>query len=49
MTHTHGLLRLPMIHGDPFDRTLAAHSLVEKVALVSGDKVFRQYPIEVIW
>ena len=35
-------------HSDPFDRMLAAQSSLEKMALVSVDKVVTLFPIEVI-
>lgn len=35
-------------HRDPFDRMLAAQSSLEKMALVSVDKVVTLFPIEVI-
>jgi PIN domain nuclease of toxin-antitoxin system len=47
--HIHATLNLPRIHKDPFDRMLAAQCVVEKMTLVTSDKIFRKYPIEVIW
>ncbi len=40
---------LPMHHNDPFDRMLVAQSLCEKLPLVTADRVFGLYPVEVIW
>ena len=40
---------LPSHHSDPFDRMLIAQSLEEKLPLVSSDKVFTRYEVEVIW
>jgi PIN domain nuclease of toxin-antitoxin system len=40
---------LPRHHSDPFDRILIAQSLEEKLPLVTADRVFADYPIEVIW
>jgi PIN domain nuclease of toxin-antitoxin system len=40
---------LPMHHNDPFDRMLIAQSLEEKLPLVTADRVFARYPVEVIW
>jgi PIN domain nuclease of toxin-antitoxin system len=40
---------LPVHHSDPFDRILIAQSLEEKLPLVTGDRVFSLYPIELIW
>lgn len=40
---------LPLIHKDPFHRILAAQSIIEKMPLVSGDKIFDDYNIKRIW
>jgi PIN domain nuclease of toxin-antitoxin system len=40
---------LPPHHNDPFDRMLIAQSLEEKLPLVTADRVFADYPVEVIW
>jgi PIN domain nuclease of toxin-antitoxin system len=47
--HIHATLSLPKIHKDPFDRMLAAQCVVEKMHLVTTDKIFRKYPIETLW
>jgi PIN domain nuclease of toxin-antitoxin system len=36
-------------HRDPFDRMLAAQSLLENLQLVSADHIFDQFGIERIW
>ena len=36
-------------HRDPFDRMLIAQSREEKLVVVSGDVVFRDYGAELIW
>jgi PIN domain nuclease of toxin-antitoxin system len=48
-SHVYGLLRFDPIHKDPFDRLLAAQCAVDRMQLISADKVFRKYPIEVVW
>jgi PIN domain nuclease of toxin-antitoxin system len=47
----HALLAgaLPGPHRDPFDRMLIAQVKEENAVLVSGDAVFRQLGVEVIW
>ena len=47
----HALLAgsLPGHHGDPFDRMLAAQAQIEKLPLVTADRVFRDFPIATIW
>ena len=41
--------RLPFHHRDPFDRLIAAQALVERLPLVTGDRVLRKYGVDVIW
>ncbi len=40
---------LPAVHKDPFDRLLAAQSIVEGAELVSADAIFRHYPVRLLW
>lgn len=40
---------LPHYHGDPFDRLLLATAQSLKVPIVSGDRNFPRYPVDVIW
>ena len=44
-----GLSRLPPAHRDPFDRILIVQAKLTGSILVSPDKVFSKYPIEVFW
>jgi PIN domain nuclease of toxin-antitoxin system len=48
-SHIYETLRLPRVHKDPFDRMLAAQCIVERMTLISVDRVFRKYPVEVVW
>jgi PIN domain nuclease of toxin-antitoxin system len=45
-THLEGLLVLPMIHKDPFDRVIIAQSLSEKMPVLSSNPVFAEYGVE---
>ena len=45
----YGLSRLPSVHRDPFDRILIVQAKITGSVLVSPDKVFSKYPIEVFW
>ncbi|MGA7523977.1 MAG: type II toxin-antitoxin system VapC family toxin [Acidobacteriaceae bacterium] len=48
--HAFAMFSLPLLHRDPFDRMILATALVEKLPVVTGDRVFRRYPqIQVIW
>ncbi len=49
LVHTDEVARLPHHHGDPFDRMLVAQARTENLALVSHDRVFRQYDVRVLW
>lgn len=51
ITVEHGRLGglLPGAHRDPFDRILAAQSLLENMALVTGDQVFPSFGVKVLW
>lgn len=45
----YGLSRLPPIHKDPFDRILIVQAKLTGSTLVSPDKIFSQYPVNVLW
>jgi PIN domain nuclease of toxin-antitoxin system len=47
--HTHSLrvAELPMHHRDPFDRLLVAQAQIEKLVLVTVDRQFEKYDVEV--
>jgi PIN domain nuclease of toxin-antitoxin system len=42
--HAEATVRLPPIHGDPFDRLLIAQAKLEGVTLVTTDPFVRSYP-----
>jgi len=47
--HIFGLENMPMHHGDPFDRIIISQCLIEKIPVITGDTIFRKYPVRVIW
>ena len=49
--HAHALqvAMLENHHRDPFDRILIAQSLEESLPLVTADRMFERYPVELIW
>lgn len=47
--HAAAVQRLPFHHRDPFDRLLAAQALLERMPVVTRDRVFRKYGVDVIW
>lgn len=48
--HVHALKAgsLPLHHNDPFDRMLIAQSQVEKIPIITSDKKFSMYEVELI-
>ncbi len=49
LAHSLAIEALPPVHKDPFDRLLAAQSIVEGAELVSADPIFRNYPVRLLW
>ena len=43
------VLRLPPLHGDPFDRMLISQAIAHGLAIVTPDPSITQYPVRVIW
>ena len=50
ITHEHALRAgvLPMHHRDPFDRMLIAQTLVEEMTLLTADRAFQKYKVDLI-
>jgi PIN domain nuclease of toxin-antitoxin system len=46
-THTAGLLALPDIHDDPFDRMLVSQAIAEDLTILTADETLRAYPARV--
>ena len=51
MTTHHALLagNFRNAHKDPFDRILAAQSILEQLPLISNDSAFAEFPITLVW
>jgi PIN domain nuclease of toxin-antitoxin system len=51
ITHEHALRagELPAHHRDPFDRLLIAQSLSEQMTLLTADRVFQKYKVDLIF
>ena len=51
ITHTHalGVLELPLHHKDPFDRLLIAQAQAEGMTILTADRSFGRYAVEVLW
>ena len=48
---THGLkvYDLPLHHADPFDRLIIAQASVEQMTILTSDRIFEKYPVEIVW
>jgi PIN domain nuclease of toxin-antitoxin system len=51
ITHSHALAvsELPTYHTDPFDRLLIAQAQIEGMAILTADRAFQPYPVEIVW
>jgi PIN domain nuclease of toxin-antitoxin system len=49
VAHVDTQIALPGHHRDPFDRLLAAQSIVEAAPLISIDAIFDSYGVQRIW
>jgi PIN domain nuclease of toxin-antitoxin system len=51
VTHLHavGVYDLPLHHQDPFDRLIIAQAIAEQMTLLTADRAFGKYPVDVVW
>jgi len=51
ITHAHAqkVYDLPNHHRDPFDRMLIAQALVEEMAILTADRCFAKYRVQLVW
>lgn len=49
LEHAHRAGTFTVAHRDPFDRMLAAQSLIESASLITIDPVFSEFGIEIVW
>lgn len=47
--HATRAAKLPMLHRDPWDRLLIAQAETDRFAVVSADRLFRDYGVHVVW
>jgi PIN domain nuclease of toxin-antitoxin system len=47
--HLQKYIKLPHIHGDPFDRLLIATAMIENLTFLSRDSQIHQYDVEWQW
>ncbi len=44
-----GVMELPDIHRDPFDRIIIAQVMADDTVIVTSDGLIRRYPVSVVW
>ena len=49
VAHLKRVAVLPLVHRDPFDRLLAAQSLVEDLPIITNDRTFDAYHVQRVW
>lgn len=49
MAHALAAGALPGPHRDPFDRMLIAQGQIEQLPIVTSDRAFKKYPVNLIW
>jgi PIN domain nuclease of toxin-antitoxin system len=49
MVHALAAGGLPGPHRDPFDRMLIAQGKIEQLPIVTSDRAFKKYPVELLW
>lgn len=47
--HLDGITKLPLIHGDPFDRLIVSQALIENFIIITKDGIIPQYDVKVLW
>jgi PIN domain nuclease of toxin-antitoxin system len=47
--HTLKVYDLPLHHSDPFDRLIIAQAVAENMVILTSDRIFRKYPVELLW
>lgn len=49
LDHSLRVFSLPLHHHDPFDHLLMAQAIMERMVILTSDRVFAKYPVEVLW
>jgi PIN domain nuclease of toxin-antitoxin system len=51
ITQSHSLrvYDLPPHHSDPFDRIIIAQAIVEEMVILTSDRAFEKYGIDIVW
>jgi PIN domain nuclease of toxin-antitoxin system len=46
--HAELVAKLPLHHGDPYDRLLVAQAMIEKLTLVTAEENIKQYAVKTL-
>lgn len=49
LRHAARVEHMPFHHRDPFDRLLIAQAIAENLVIVSADRIFLKYGVEILW
>jgi PIN domain nuclease of toxin-antitoxin system len=49
LEHAYAIRHLPWHHRDPFDRLLIAQGRVERLTIVTDDRMIGRYSVDVLW
>lgn len=49
LEHSLKVYDLPLHHGDPFDRLIIAQAMAEGMTILTADRTFEKYPVELLW
>jgi PIN domain nuclease of toxin-antitoxin system len=47
--HALSVYDLPLHHTDPFDRLIIAQAIAEEMTILTSDRAFAKYPVQVVW
>jgi PIN domain nuclease of toxin-antitoxin system len=47
--HSLKVYDLPLHHQDPFDRLIIAQAIAEEMTVLTADRAFGKYPVDVLW
>lgn len=47
--HAIRVSQLPFYHKDPFDRLIIAQSQIEDIPIITPDKFFKKYDVNIVW
>ena len=49
LDHSLKVFSLPLYHHDPFDHLLMAQAVLERMVILTSDRIFAKYPVDVLW